>query len=297
MFFIAVRNNIIICGGHTGNWSRVTREQILYILGDCKLQLPPLPTSLGYKSVFLNNDYELLIIGNGFKMKSQCYKFIKGSWKKQNPPCKVPVSNRKSSFTMQDGVYISCPYSFEFLPKGQEAWKKCSKFSWSPSPGDMSHSVAVSKTEIVSTGGTETTTRIHKYNLIEGNSTEIGKLKHGRWMHSSAFYKGKLIITGGYNYKTTGRVLSTEIIDLASGISRLGGNLNAYRCYHGMGVISKNDKPTLIVFGGECFDVTGCPMSLDSIEEWDDETDTWRISDLKLDIGRFKFDWCSLEEF
>ena len=229
--------------------------------------------------------------------ENQCYKFSQSMWTKQNPPCDVPISNRKKGFTLRNGVYISCPQSFEFLPNGQETWQKCLPFP--RSSGDMSHCVAISKTEIIYTGGSEKTSRIYKYNPIERKSTEVGKLKHGRWMHSSAFFKGNLIVTGGYNYKTPNIAIgvSTEIIDLKNGISRLGGKLKADRRYHGMGVISKNGKPTLVVFGGACHNKSGHNISRDSIEEWNDETETWKISDLKLDIGRHSFDWCSLEEF
>ena len=225
---------------------------------------------------------------------AECYKFINGEWKPQNPP-KDRLYPKFDGYSMQNGSYLISPNSCSglitttFLPNGQEEWKTGPEFKFSS--GDMVHFIQSSKTNIIGTGGTEFPSRIFKFNVETKEVTEIGKLQVGRWMHTSAIFNGKLIVTGGFNYKTTGLIRSTDIIDLESGISRLGGNLNVHRCHSGMGVITLNGKQKLIVFGGE-LDV----MAIDSIEEWDEETETWKISDLKLGIGRHSFRTCTLQD-
>ena len=293
-----MRNNIIICGGFTGNWSSIRCPiHFIEILGENKLRLPPLPKTYDYSCVFVTKEYDILVVINVY-IENVCYKFVNGTWKFQSPPNDFQHCDMKS-FTMQNGYYIISPRegNSTILSNSQNEWKTGPQFD--SSSGDMAKFLAISKSEIVVTGGTKIPSRIFKINVVTQEVNEIGNLKNGRWMHASVSYKGKLIVTGGFNYynRNFSTGTSTEIIDLESGISRLGGNLNFDRRHHGMGVISKNGKPTLIVFGGEYMDEIGCPMSLDSIEEWDDETETWRISDLKLDIGRHSFDWCSLQEF
>ena len=80
-------------------------------------------------------------------------------------------------------------------------------------------------------------------------------LKVARRYHSAIFFNGRIILTGGYvpgDWKTVpGTVLNlTEIYDVEKEGSEMGGNLNIKRQDHGIGIIKKNGKSTVIVYGG-----------------------------------------------
>ena len=275
--------------------------QYIEIVGESNLRLPPLPEIFRSSSVLLTKEYDILVVMNDHRpIENTCYKFVNGEWKVQNPPQNFLLVDTQG-FTMQNGYYLLSPTggNSTILPNDQNEWTLGPYYDFYFSSGDMAKLVATSNTEIVGTGGTEVPSRIFKINVITQEIKEIGNLLNGRWSHSSAFFNGKVIVTGGGgnnanpNFSTS---TSTEVIDLESGLSRIVGDLNTNRRSHGMGIVTKNGKPTLIVFGGE-FSKAGHEISHDSIEEWDDQTETWRISNLKLNIGRHEFKWCSLQHF
>ena len=106
-------------------------------------------------------------------------------------------------------------------------------------------------------------------------------------------YKGKVIVTGGHNgiNRRGGNnwLKSTEVIELSSWVSKRAGDLNIQRVAQGMGIVDINGKSKLIVFGG-----TDGEVDLDSIEEWDEDTETWTMSTMKLSKGKCFFGFCQL---
>ena len=98
-----------------------------------------------------------------------------------------------------------------------------------------------------------------------------------------------LIITGGVS--VFGNVLSgqTLIVDLEAKTSRKVGNLNVPRCSHGMKFFYFDDGLKLIVFGGQDEE-----YQMDTIKTFDFETESWKLSKVKLDLGRHNFGYIAL---
>ena len=74
--------------------------------------------------------------------------------------------------------------------------------------------------------------------------------------------------------------------------SKKAGDLNVQRYGHGMGIVDINGKSKLIVFGGN-----NESSYLDSIEEWDEDTETWLMSTMKLSEAKQAFGYCQLPQF
>ena len=151
--------------------------------------------------------------------------------------------------------------------------------------------MVISETEVVLTGCGK---KIMKYNSMTNEWQILKDLQVARRYHSAIFFNGKIILTGGYvpgDWKTVpGTVLdSTEIYDLEKECSEMGGNLNIKRHDHGIGIIKKNGKSTVIVYGGRSSD----GESLSSIEEWNDKEKKWVVSPLKLKEPKHTFGFCS----
>ena len=81
---------------------------------------------------------------------------------------------------------------------------------------------------------------------------------------------------------------STEIYDLDKQSSEMGGNLNIKQQDHGIGIIKKNGKSTVIVYGGMSSD----GESLSSIEEWNDKEKKWVVSQMTLKEPKHTFGFC-----
>ena len=111
-----------------------------------------------------------------------------------------------------------------------------------------------------------------------------------RKVQSQCFlYNGNVLVTGGYDGRN--QLKSTEIIELSNWKSKTAGNLNVARHSHGMGIVDINGKSKLIVFGGTN------EYYLDSIEEWDEDTETWSLSTMKLSEAKKQFAYCQLPQF
>ena len=127
-----------------------------------------------------------------------------------------------------------------------------------------------------------------KYNIRKKAWTSLGSLLQERERHRCFFHRGNVVVTGGY---CEGYLKSTEMINISNGKSRKVGDLNVERHSHGIGIAHINGKSKLIVFGGyhgEFF--------LNSIEEWDDETETWSISTMKLSEAKSEFGYCQVPQ-
>ena len=70
--------------------------------------------------------------------------------------------------------------------------------------------------------------------------------------------------------------------------SKFAGNLNIARYWHGMGIVDINGQSKLVVFGGLTTDYS----ELDSIEEWDEDTESWTMSSMKLSKPNALFAYC-----
>ena len=239
----------------------------------------------------ITNNNELMTLGGWIGDRKQCYKLVNGSWQKQNPltqPRRYAVG-----ITMADGIFVFggmySPLTSDFLPNGQSEWQAGPAIL---EPGITDgHGVAISPTELFLVGGAKTENKILKYNINCRIWTKFGSLLQERWGHRCFFHGGNVVVTGGVRFEVW--LKSTEIINISDGTSRKVGILNVARGYHGMGIAHINGKSKLIVFGG----YNSVDGYLDSIEEWDDETETWTMSTMKLSESKGAFGYCQLPSF
>ena len=89
-------------------------------------------------------------------------------------------------------------------------------------------------------------------------------------------------IAGGYGYGAY-PLTSTEIIPLENGIPRYGGNLNTARSGFGLATIGGHYKKT-ISFGGYDGGIL-----LSTVEEWDEDTEEWKLAPYSLEEGKGDF--------
>ena len=195
---------------------------------------------------------------------------------------------------MPNGIYCiggrSSPCTSDFLPNGQCEWQAGPVV---PEPGiGGGHGVAISDTELLIIGcGYEAKNKMLKFNIEKKLWTDVGSLLQGRWFHRSFLYKGKVIVTGG-KHVSNPLLKLTEVIDLSSWASKRAGELNVQRWGHGMGLVEINGKSKLIVFGG------GYNGSIiDSIEEWDEDSETWKMSTMKMSSAKQLFGYLQLPQF
>ena len=283
---------LFFSGGFDGKSGLTTLE----VIGDSNVKLPPLPEKNHAHSMVITNNNELMTLGGNYGDKKQCYKLVNGKWQKQNPltqPRKYAVG-----ITMADGIYVfgglDSPLTSDFLPNGQSEWQAGPAV---PEPGiKQGHGVAISPTELLLVGGATSLNKIMKYKIGSRTSTEFGSLLQGRYNHSCFFLGGKVVVTGGYDdWNIDKWIKSTEIINLSDGTSRKVGDLNVARDNHGMGIAHINGKSKLIVFGG--FSGSAWHGWLDSIEEWDEESETWKTSTMKLSEANCLFGYCQIPSF
>ena len=264
------------------------------VIGDAETKLPPLPEANYAHSSVITNNNELMTLGGGHGDSKQCYKLVNDKWQKQTPLTQPRMF--AVGITMADGIYVfggkDSPLTSDFLPNGQSEWQAGPAV---PEPGiDSGHGVAISPTELLLVGGQRRSlNKILKYNIESGTWTKVGSLLQGRFDHRCFFHGGKIVVTGGIGEYPK----STEIITISDGTFRIRkvGSLNVERYGHGMGIAHINGKSKLIVFGGHKYNGS----YLDSIEEWDDESETWTMSTEKFKLSEAKFDfgYCQLPSF
>ena len=93
-----------------------------------------------------------------------------------------------------------------------------------------------------------------------------------------------LIITGGVSVYGNFTSNQTLIVDLDSKTFRKVGTLNIPRFSHGMAFTCFENETKLTVFGGQDEE-----NIMNSMETFDFETETWELSEVKLELGRHSF--------
>ena len=271
--------------------------ETLEILGHPNAKLPSLPHSNSDHSMIITHDNLVMVFGGYKNGRKQCYHINRGSWKLQKPTT-VP---RESAITiaMPNGIYsfggiflgdIEHCKSSDFLPREISEWEVGPPL---PEPGiSEGHGVAISSTELVLIGGYSTRKMVLTYNIEDQTWTDLGDiLVTGRCHHRSVFFNGKVIVSGGNEEQfTLEGIKSTEVIDLSNGTSRRVGDLNIARHHHGMGIMEINGKDKVVVFGGS----NNHDKELDSVEEWDEKTETWTLSTMKLSEPKSSFAYCQI---
>ena len=125
-----------------------------------------------------------------------------------------------------------------------------------------------------------------KLSNINKVKTSLHILKVSGALCTLSYIDGKILIAGG---RAMGELESTEVIDLEDlRTSRLVGNLNQEREEHGLVLAHLDGKLTALAIGGDDWD------PVDSIEMWDESTETWTMADMKLNPAREEFGYVSV---
>ena len=184
---------------------------------------------------------------------------------------------------MPNGVYIfggfSSPATSDFLPKNNNVWQAGPTI---PNGFQDGCSLKISEEEILLIGGSGTRDRILNYNTKTNSfSTWESTLQQGREGHSCVLLNDFILVVGGDG---DGNILrSTEVIPLANGIPRYGGNLNTARREFGLATIGGHYKKA-ISFGGYYGS-----NDLSTVEEWDEDTEEWKLAPYSLEEGKGDF--------
>ena len=178
-------------------------------------------------------------------------------------------------------------YTYEYLPNGSHSWNLGHLPRWEDFDFWYSFGLAISASELLVMGGQnpsdtqnsfEPRRKIMKFNVDDNTWTHFGNLRVGRRSANAVLFNNRIIINGGRINHELASLRSTEILTLQktelqhiyfvdikdggnSAFSRLG-----QLC---MGLVNVENKTKLIIFGGE-----------NPIEEWNDETESWHISNL-----------------
>ena len=201
---------------------------------------------------------------------------------------------------MPNGIYVfggkEAPTSWEFLPNGSKTWLIFypSFMMYAPQPPRL---METELTGFHFADGFKVNDQmlvIIKYNLVlVFNVVTKGlahfKLQVGRDRASSICVNNMLIISGGCCRKTKRTLNSTEVMDGTTFQTRIVGNLNVARAGFGMALINIGSKLKVVAFGGSS-DKLG---PLDSVEVWDETTETWKMSNMKLNHRRENFGYLS----
>ena len=249
------------------------------------LNIPPLPKKSINASLLITEENNLLSIGGNLRT---CYVLKNGKWSKHSRLNK----NRFGGvfIDMPNGIYVfggkTSPNTTEFLPKGSSIWQFGPELRLFEEKGRTKHEKSfrfgnghkVSDTDIILIKRNH----VINFNVKTNIFSYLSEIEHNDYYHcASVFYNGKIIISGGATMKTY-LTNTTRIYDVKSKTCRKSGFLNDFRSRHKMAVISIDNKLKVVAFGG----VGWIHKNLNSIEVFNEESESWTRLDTKMKIAR-----------
>jgi N-acetylneuraminic acid mutarotase len=196
-----------------------------------------------------------------------------------------------TSVTMPNGVYIfggsESPTTTDFLPKNSGVWQAGPSI---PNGFKRGCGVQISQEVLLLIGGDDTEERLLEFNTRTNNFTIRGdKLQQGRYDHSCTLLNDTIIVAGGMDAGNNA-LSSTELVPLTNGSPRFGGDLNMYRGDFGLVTIGNHHKKAYS-FGGQ---ETDNYNSLKSVEEWDANTEQWKLATFSLKEAKKLFGYLAV---
>ena len=284
----------MIAGGVTYQDEILNEVEVIEKSRNC--QLPSLPIDISASPSIFQHGRDILLCGG----KNNLYDCLKldirnATWSHFNsmnqPKSFSTVIQMKTETYIVGGEEGNSKYSNDFLQHCKNGWQNGPKL---PNHGlDGACGVMISDTLFLLAGGFSTPKQIQIFDT--SNKLWYGhviQLQQGRAFHQCIVFKNKIIITGGLAGGLFDYLDSTEIIDIDGRklTLRNGPFMNDRRDNHGMGIVSKNDTPTMIVFGGR----NSRTQYLNTVEEWDDINEEWLLSDLTLTTQKCQFGFATL---
>ena len=251
--------------------------------------LEPLPENIHGNHLQLTIDRKILAFGGSTQ---NCYILDGQKWafhSKLNEYRKNAVA-----IAMPNGIFVfgghENPISSEFLPNGSTKWQLGPSFPnhchWSEVAGDDFAGCKISNDEFV----VVRSSHMFKYNINNNQWKYFCKLNFRRTDVCIAKFGDKLIIIGGRQNPYGGYISVTEIVQLTNGESWIAdGDLNVPRRKFGMSTVKIEGKLRLIAFGG----LSENSAPLDSIEIWNEESETWKLSQINLPKDNWDFGYIS----
>ena len=286
---------LVLGGGLTLSLGVAYPTDSVEVIGDyeCPVPMQNLPIANDFHTMAMTPDGTVLSCGGRDNNVKDCLTYdtnIK-EWTKHSSLNKQRMA--ASAVTLPNGVYIlggiNEALSSEILPKGSTDWIDGPTL---PMKVKQSCAIAISNTEFHISGGgikynfqNEAYKYSVKYDVETETWTRWTDLKEARFGHGCAKLGNKIVIAGGRD--THGYTESTEIIDLASGKVKYGGNLQRPRMDFQMSTLGGHYQRILAV-GGLAHGLV-VDDDVDTIEEWNDDNESWSLHPDKLKTARHRF--------
>ena len=184
---------------------------------------------------------------------------------------------------------------YEYLEFGTNVWKNGQTLI--PTYYDNGCGVAASNEQILLIGGHALSSYldqwIYSFNTLTNSFTKLSiELKTGRRNHACIKIPNteKILVTGGRTDGYGAVQNSAEIIDMATQSVTYTGSMNSVRFGHGMGIMTIGNEDKIISFGGHNGD-----ESLDTIEVYHHNTQSWELLENKLSQPKYMFGYLSIK--
>ena len=126
------------------------------------------------------------------------------------------------------------------------------------------------------------------YDIVGKSWTTWQNLKHERFGHGCAKLGNKIIVAGGKNYAE--RLSSTEIIDVTTGVVKNGGPMISPRQNFQLVTLGGGLFQKILAIGGyNSWTAQTIKCDVDYDEEWNDDSETWKVNPIKLQTPRHMF--------
>merc|ERR1719219_2346103 len=177
----------------------------------------------------------------------------------------------------------------DFLATGSLQWQQGPRL---PQAMDDVCAVPVSPTKFLTINGN----KIHEFDAaIAGPTSEEGwrdstlwpTLETSRRGHSCTKLGDKVILAGGGRYGR-GVLQSTLVLDITTRTISTGGDMANPRRFFNLATISRGGGDTTFALGGESSFISQSSGYLNSVEEWEEESSTWKAAG-NLDRARSLF--------
>ena len=284
--------SVVIAGGRIRSNQATSKVEEIQESGRTQCQLPRLPKAIEASPSMFQYKNQIILCGGSSNLE-QCWKLTEGSWVPFNQ-----LSYERNAATLiptPQGPYIFGGRSSR--SKDTSEIMKNSQWVQGPSIPDgfiAGCGAMISNDELVLIGGIPKLDRILVLNTTSNvwTNSQIS-LHEKRAAHACISYNSKILIVGG-DAPGNDHPTSTEVIDVHENgrlSIRKARNLNTFRTGHGIGLITLDNVPTVVVFGG----YNKQDKYLDSVEIWDDDNETWITSKkLKLNTAKSTFGFASV---
>lgn len=246
--------------------------------GPKSCRIPDLPEAASGHVLFLTSNGDNILSCGGYPLNKNCYNLDIAGQRWDQHSTLTQERGGSTAITMPNGVYVFggdlFPTTSDFLPKNNNGvWQAGPTI---PNGFKEGCGLKISPEELLLIGGLGTEDRIMSFNTRTNIFSTLGSLQQGRYYHSCTLLNNLVLVVGGYS---GGYLSSTEIIPLANGTPRYGGNLNTARGVFGLATIGGHYKKS-ISFGG---------YGISSVEEWDEDTEEWKLAPYTLEEGKYQF--------